>query len=76
MQGMKLYGEMAQRSGKIQEMCDVALTENEDEDISNCLSVMNTFNEGVKQCKRTSSSVECSCWADLVGTVDSVTEFR
>ena len=49
------------------------MTGQENTDISSCLTVMNTFSQGVEKCKSIPTSSGCSCWAVLAGTVDGVT---
>ena len=70
---MTLYAYMMLCSGNIQEKCDLSLTAQENADISSCLSVINTFSQGVEKCKSIPTSSGCSCWAVLAGTVDGVT---
>ena len=52
------------------------MTGQENTDISSCLTVMNTFSQGVEKCKSIPTSSGCSCWADLAGTADGVTACR
>ena len=73
---MTLYADMTLCSGNIQEECDLSLTAQENADISRCLSVMNTFSQGVENCKGIPTSSGCSCWAALAGTADGVAACR
>ena len=73
---MTLYADMTLCSGNIQEKCELSLTSQENADISGCLSVMNTFSQGVEKCRTVPTSFGCSCWADLAGTADGVTACR
>ena len=73
---MTLYADMTLCSANIQEKCDLSLTGQENADISNCLSVMNTFSQGVENCKSNPTSSGCSCWAAMTGTADGVTACR
>ena len=52
------------------------MTGQENTDISSCLTVMNTFSQGVEKCKSIPTSSGCSCWAALAGTADAVTACR
>ena len=73
---MTLYADMTLCSGNIQEKCDLSLTGQENSDISSCLTVMNTFSQGVEKCESIPTNSGCSCWADLAGTADGVTACR
>ena len=67
---------MTMCSGNIEEKCDLSLTGQENDDFSSCLTVMNTFSQGVEKCESIPTNSGCSCWADLAGTADGVTACR
>ena len=69
-----MYKNMSQCKEKIEQTCNVSLTDKETSDVSKCFSVMEAFKTGAEKCEQ--NLTNCSCWSDLVLTIQGVVDCK
>ena len=66
---MKHYDYMSECASDINEKCSITTSKR---NIKACKTVMTDFRVEIESCLKFTSSIGCSCWADVAARIDNV----
>ena len=70
---MEHYDSMSKCSSGINEKCSIT---NSKRDVEACKTVMTDFRDEIESCLKYTSSIGCSCWADVAARIYNVTKCK
>ena len=70
---MDHYESMSKCSSGINEKCSII---NSKRDVETCKTVMTDFRDEIESCLEITSSIGCSCWAEVAARIENVTNCK